>query len=406
VRVTLLPRDVAARVITGSFSTLAWVCGAAIVLIAVVVLVETLVRRGISEAIPVPLAMLAVILIGILVALRWMRPAVVAAYLVVATAASIVYAASLLQADPSLAEDAVFVLNRPTLALGTIGVATSSAVVALGWLSAGFVAASVVPLAAGWIAGVPMSWGIGPLMVLAVGFVTYLTLFAIQARHRDKVPGYDVLEAAALRRAASADLAQRTTALVHDTVLNDLTILMNAPDELGAAARARLLDDLDTLEGGAWLRASESVSTPGEQQSQLLNELDRLTSDFRWRGLTVNVSGTRDGVFACAPEAADALLGALRASLENVLAHSGAEAADIEAIAGDGELVFLVTDQGAGFDPAEIASARLGVRGSIVARMESAGGRAQLWSTPGAGTTVLLAVPVSADRSPAGEAAP
>jgi hypothetical protein len=328
-----------------------------------------------------------------------MRPAVVVGYLVVATTASVVYAVSLLQADPTLLDDP-YLLSRPSLALVTIGVATSSAVAGIAWCVGGFVAASLVPVVTSLLTGEAVWLGAGPAMALAVAIVIYATLFAIQARQRRKLPRFEQYEEDTVRRTASADLAQRTTAVVHDTLLNDLTIIMNTPGRLRGAARTRLLDDLATLEGGEWMRAAETVGAPGEQQARVRNELDRLASDFRWRGLTVNVMGVANSIFEYPPGVAEALLGALRATLENVLAHSGSPVADVEVMYTDDEIVFVISDEGVGFDPDAVAAERLGVRGSMVARMEGVGGRVQVWSTPGAGTTVLIAAPVAIVRGP------
>ncbi len=47
-------------------------------------------------------------------------------------------------------------------------------------------------------------------------------------------------------------------------------------------------------------------------------------------------------------------------------------------------------DAGAGFDPARVHPARLGLRRSIVERMADWGGQALVRSAPGEGTTVTL----------------
>ena len=59
----------------------------------------------------------------------------------------------------------------------------------------------------------------------------------------------------------------------------------------------------------------------------------------------------------------------------------------------------FVRDRGRGFDPAAVAEDRLGVRDSIVDRMERHGGTAEVRSTPGEGTEVRLSL---AARPPAG----
>ncbi|PIJ05854.1 hypothetical protein BMH30_14495, partial [Leucobacter sp. OLES1] len=55
------------------------------------------------------------------------------------------------------------------------------------------------------------------------------------------------------------------------------------------------------------------------------------------------------------------------------------------------------TDRGPGLDPAELPEGRMGVRESILGRMERAGGTARIVPGPGgAGTAVRLAMPMAA----------
>jgi signal transduction histidine kinase len=399
-RVTLLPRDAAARVITGAIAYLAWFAGATIILLAVPVLVETLVREDAEALIPLPLALLLLIFAAIGTAIYRMTPPVVIAYLVIASAAALMYEVVLIQAKPGLFEHELFLINRPTLALVTIGVASSSALGGIAWCLLGYGAAGVVAVAAAVITGTDVRPGLGPTMVLLLAVLLYLTLFTIQARQRRKLPRFEELERATRRRAASADLARRTTAVVHDTVLNDLAVVMNAPDTLDAATRERLRADLDTLEGGEWMHATSQVAVPDEAQAAIRNELARLASEFRWRGLTVNVTGVTSGVYIYEPLAGEALVGALRATFENVLRHSGGTSANVEIMYSDTEVSFMVSDEGEGFDTTAIDPRRLGIRDSIIGRMEAAGGTARIWSSPGAGTTVLLSVPVLEVRDP------
>ncbi|MGN6271468.1 MAG: sensor histidine kinase [Protaetiibacter sp.] len=399
-RVTLLPRDAAARVITGAIAYLAWFAGAAIILLAVPVLVETLVLRHAEELIPLPLALLLLIFAAIGTAIYRMTPAVVVAYLVIASVAALVYEVVLIQAAPALYANELFLVNRPTLALVTIGVASSSALGGIAWCLLGYGAAGLVAVGAAILTGTAVRPGLGPTMVLLLAVLMYLTLFTIQARQRRKLPRFEELERATRRRAASADLARRTTAVVHDTVLNDLTVVMNAPDTLDPHTRERLRSDIDTLEGGEWMHTTSQVAVPDETQAATRNELARLASEFRWRGLTVNVTGVTSGVYIYDPLAGEALIGALRATFENVLRHSGGSTANVEIMYTDTDVTFMVSDEGEGFDLDAIDPSRLGIRDSIIGRMEAAGGAARIWSSPGAGTTVLLSVPVLEVRDP------
>lgn len=395
-RVTLLSREIAARVITSAVSTLAWAAGAAVILLVIPVLIESLARIGRLDALLAPLGFLLVILAGIAIALWRMRPAVVIGFLVVATAAAIGYQLTLLEMHPQFLDDELYLVNRPMLALVTIGAAARTALGGILWCASGYVAGWGATVTVAAIADVPVRAGWGSTITLGLAVVLYLTLFAIQERQRRKLPRFDELEEATRRRAASADLARRTTAIVHDTVLNDLTVVMNAPEVLDERARARLLADLDTLEGGTWRGATKSLPVQGEEQTRIRNEFTRMASDFRWRGLTVNSTGAGGHVFEYEPGAGDALVAAVRAALENALQHSGTDSADVEIMYSDGEVIFMVSDQGRGFDTSAIAPDRLGIRDSIIGRIEDVGGRARIWSSPGAGTSVLVAVPVRA----------
>ena len=55
----------------------------------------------------------------------------------------------------------------------------------------------------------------------------------------------------------------------------------------------------------------------------------------------------------------------------------------------------VISDDGAGFDPALIASERLGVRVSILERIRLVGGDAEIRTAPGLGTTITLSWPAA-----------
>ncbi len=85
-----------------------------------------------------------------------------------------------------------------------------------------------------------------------------------------------------------------------------------------------------------------------------------------------------------------AVLKAAGEAAVNAAKHSGADTIDIYAeVEGDHVEVF-VRDRGAGFDLESIPDDRLGIRRSIIQRMERHGGSAQIRSAPGEGTEVRL----------------
>lgn len=63
-----------------------------------------------------------------------------------------------------------------------------------------------------------------------------------------------------------------------------------------------------------------------------------------------------------------------------------------------------IIDSGRGSDTAAVAHDRLGLRASVIGLVAAVGGDVRIWSTPGAGTTILLSVPLG--RWPAGEESP
>ena len=313
-------------------------------------------------------------------------------YLAVGAVATLGYELVLLQGDPGILDTNLYLVNRPTLALVAVGVTAATALSGILWSLFGLVIATSVSLVASLIAGVPFRPGFGPVMVFLIASVGYLTFAAIQSAQRRRLPNFDELEAETLRLASGEDLAKRTTAAVHDTVLNDLSIVLNTTDELDERTIERLRQDLEELRGAEWISQITEIPTADEEDASLRNEIMRMVSEFQWRGLSIHVTGSGSGVYKLAPDVARALVGAVRASFENVLRHSGVSVAELELIYAD-DITVMITDQGAGFDMAAVPADRLGVRGSIVDRIEQAGGSAQIWSTPGGGTSVVLTIP-------------
>ena len=93
-----------------------------------------------------------------------------------------------------------------------------------------------------------------------------------------------------------------------------------------------------------------------------------------------------------------------REALTNVLRHAEIEQAGVR-VRGDAEVVTVeITDAGRGFDTGRLAEHRYGVTGSLIERMARTGGRARIMSSPGAGTTVTMTVPVGVAELPGDDA--
>lgn len=390
----VLPRDVAAEIITGSIASLGWAVGAATLILAVPTAIETLARADHAMSAAVPVGLLLLMLLSLALVAWRRRVWAVIAYLIVGYVASVSYELLIISALPHALDDQLYLVNRPAVALVLVGLAARTPLIGLAWSALGFAASTAVTLTVSVLGDVPYRPGYGVFLVLVLVLAMYVTLLSVQRVQRRRVPNIDELEAENARLARGEDLARRTVAAVHDTLLNDLSIIMNSPDRLAARALDRLRDDLATLRGAEWLRASSQLTLVDERDSSLRNEIMRMLSDFQWRGITVHVTGNGDGIYQLAPATERAILEALGAALENVVRHSQAAVAEVELVYTPGWVTIMVTDEGVGFDPSVVPADRLGIRASIEARMASIGGTVQIWSSPGAGTSIVLTAPV------------
>ena len=92
---------------------------------------------------------------------------------------------------------------------------------------------------------------------------------------------------------------------------------------------------------------------------------------------------------------AEAIYSAAVQGMVNSLQHAGADVDRWVVVRGDddGAVEVTIGDRGAGFVPANVPTERLGVRVSILERVASAGGRAEIDSVLGEGTVVRLRWP-------------
>ena len=187
---------------------------------------------------------------------------------------------------------------------------------------------------------------------------------------------------------------QRTVALMHDTVLNDLALIINGPDVLDSRITDRMRADVATLESSDLLSDADAMTVVDPSDGSLRNQMTQLVSDFQWRGLSVEFTGDTGTVAHMTPSAVTAAVGALRACLENVIRHSGVDSAEIVVSATNSFVTWTVSDAGHGFELGAVPADRLGLRSSVIGRVESEGGTVKVWTSPGHGTSVLFTLPL------------
>lgn len=188
-----------------------------------------------------------------------------------------------------------------------------------------------------------------------------------------------------VRTQERADVA----AHLHDSVLQTLALIQKNAGDGPLVARLARAQERD-LRG--WLYAGDPVdgSTVGSALRAVAAEVEDA------HGLTVDVVVVGD---ADLDESLRPVVAATRESVTNAAKHAGVPRVDVYAEITSASVDVFVRDRGVGFDPAAVAEDRLGVRHSIVDRMERHGGSGEVRSEPGGGTEVRLHLPRTTPRT-------
>ena len=187
------------------------------------------------------------------------------------------------------------------------------------------------------------------------------------------------LESERRERIVSQERAD-VAAHLHDSVLQTLALIQkhaHDPREVVRLARGQERD----LRG--WLY--DDLANDESSFAAALKTAAAEVEDFH--GVPVDVVTVGDtGI----DDRTRAVLKATREAAVNAAKHSGADKVDIYAEVEDDDVELFVRDRGKGFDLDAVPEDRLGVRRSVVDRMDRHGGVAEIRSAPGEGTEVRL----------------
>lgn len=192
-------------------------------------------------------------------------------------------------------------------------------------------------------------------------------------------------------RSARARESERAeiAAHLHDSVLQTLAAIQQRSDPGSEVARLARGQERDLRE---WLfRAADGAESVENEAIafELRAHAAHLESAHAVRFEVVAVGGNR-----IVP---DAIVAAAREAMLNAARHAGGEVTVYIETTAAGVSVD-VTDRGVGVRLGQIAAGRMGVRESIIGRMERAGGTARLVTGPGGrGTSVRLTMPLAAE---------
>jgi signal transduction histidine kinase len=174
---------------------------------------------------------------------------------------------------------------------------------------------------------------------------------------------------------------------LHDTALQILEFI--AGDGFGTGLSA---EKIARLAGGAARDLQRWVeSVDGAIATELLPELQLITEQARTLDPRVELIVGEIGTPPTSDQV-EALAGAVREAVTNARKHANASHVIVRVECDEhGRTAVTVTDDGIGIDIERAANGNgLGVKGSIVERMERVGGHAFLEGAPGGGTLVKL----------------
>ncbi len=337
------------------------------------------------------------VMAGFLIALSLRRTGTLTiAYLVAGSVATYLYTITVLGMQDVFPNSNVFLVTLPKLALVMVGGAGTSALAGVLWSTTGFVLAEAVTVFAATQTNVP--YGADVFTISTYLFLVSVLLLTAFVRRRRSVQ-------TALHRAMQTDqtrllrhdLDLRALALNQDTTLQQLVALARAhPGPLSDNLAGSIREALSTLRGTDWLTDvdAQSVAPSRGTDAWLASEVYAAIERSRDRGLGVEVTGDRAALGRLSP-ASDRELGlAVQQCLVNVILHSGIVAAEVVIESEPNGISLMVMDAGRGFTQSETGSDRLGLRQAVRHRIEKLGGSVSIFTRPGAGTSVLLSVPV------------
>ncbi len=198
---------------------------------------------------------------------------------------------------------------------------------------------------------------------------------------------HDLRMAAAARELEAERVRARLSRELHDRLLQTLESLSR--DGLVSDPEIR---DYVAAEAG-WLRNLVRGEL-GRVTCALATALDDVAARQVRAGMRIelNTSGL-DGE-SIRDDIASAISGAVTELLTNVRKHSGTTRAVVRATTREGTVTVTVLDRGRGFDPAT-ATSGVGLRESVVSRIQEIDGPVAITSWPGSGTHVEITAPLS-----------
>jgi signal transduction histidine kinase len=268
-------------------------------------------------------------------------------------------------------------------AVGAFGIAISSVIVFLlptGWflLQISNIGVPVDP----WVAFEQSAFSFLISVVLSVLVVVlrYESAKVDEANQKSNNAAIELAKSDAIQRERD-----RIDALVHDSVLTTLLVAANARDESAA-------NDAHELAKVAMQKLDSAQETMSQSQTISVNSLFSALSlaiERQHEKVLINSEGESD--FWVPSPVAEALTESTLQAVSNAVQHAGTDSQIEVLLRGAARgIKIVVKDNGRGFRVSRVPKNRLGLKLSIIGRLQSVGGRAFIDSKLGVGTNIIL----------------
>ncbi|MEV0146649.1 MULTISPECIES: PspC domain-containing protein [unclassified Nonomuraea] len=178
-------------------------------------------------------------------------------------------------------------------------------------------------------------------------------------------------------------------AMVHDSVLHTLTLIQRVAHDQREVVRLARSQERD-LRNWLYQPAQDADATLAAAVRRIAAEEEDA------HGVAIEVVCVGDMELDAGGRLA-AMLKASRQAMVNAAKYSGSPTISVYAEVEGDEATIFVKDRGKGFDLDAIPLDRMGIRESIIGRMERHGGSARVRTEPGEGTEVMLTMKVAKD---------
>ena len=222
--------------------------------------------------------------------------------------------------------------------------------------------------------------------VLTNGTAAVIALLLRAAAQRTDRANAEAIETAVMQAKAEAQVRERERldALVHDRVLTALISASRASNSLEAKAAADLANSAIT-------KLSE-VSNAEESGTVFTSDMfEAIITAAQNLDQNLIVSNSELANWQIDKRISSSLTEATLQAVQNSVLHAGSKAQrELILKTTENDLKIVIKDNGRGFRPNRIPRGRLGIRVSVISRVEAVGGKVKINSEPGKGSTIIL----------------